>query len=810
MRRNSYARQAILVIAALITATGLTASGASAEATGTITGTLLTAAGAPEPNAHVTIDGPTFTSTTTSSTGQYTATGLAPGNYRVFFQPRSLPGQYAHDKSSYLEATVFAVAADSTTTVDETLLPVGHIAGRFTRADGSGVAFATVNAYPTSSSGTFAFGQTQTDGSYTLAVRPGTYHVAFRLSGGFQQYAYGTTDQLAAAVITVPGPDQTVTVDDTMLATGGVAGRVLTSTGAPLANADISLSSNTNYFSTRTDESGNYRFAQVTTDRYRVSVRSSAGMLMYAPQTQKWSDAQLYPVTAGEETQLDITFLPTGIISGRFTDGGAGVADVQVSINSQHQYASTSTNANGEYTFPAVVGGDYSVRFDKSNPRIQQYAYGKVTQETAGLFTVVPGTTITVNDTRLAAGSLRVTARDGLTGAPVQQFNVDLNGFWSSTDNGTVTIDDIPQGTHRMWITGLGYDYQEREVTITGGQQTSLEVTLAPLGRVPVTVIDAATGDPVPGVCVFLVDPLSPQIPDGCDNTDESGRMTVWERAGRYTMMALPNANGGHGVQWVGPSGGTGDQREAAVITVVAGQASAAPTIRLDRAGSIAGRVTSETGQLPYGEVALLTSSISLGNSGWGTSVHRDGTYRLDGLGPYQWPLFLYGENHAYQWSGGKVNRFEAQKIQVTSGGTATYDHVLKVGDTVLTGTVRDGGGHQMETRLAAYNSVTGDYAGQVDTVGGVFEMRMLVPHQVKLRADLYWYNGVSLQTAGLLSLSAGTNKLNFCVAGPQTMRQCVAMPIRPMPTGPPGGTLPPQRGTPVPTTPGTLPPVRR
>lgn len=821
MRRNSLAQHSILVIAALITATGLTASGASAEATGTVTGVLTTPGGAPVANADVFLDGPPpFQSVATRSDGTYTITGVTPGSYRVRFTPQGRPSQYAFGKTNYSEAAMITVAADATTTVNETLLPVGYITGRLVNADGVGVASAQVSGVPTSSSGVFAYAFTAADGTYSVAVFPGSYRVEFRLSSGFLQYAYGTTSWSAAAIITVPGADQTVTVNDTLLATGSMAGRLVNSAGAAMVNTELTLSGNTYYYA-RTDASGNYRFPQVVPGEYRVSVRNSLGMSMYAPQTQNWNQAQLYPITAGNETALDLTFLPTGMVNGRFTSGGVGVAGVRVNIGSDFNFASTTTNSNGEYQFPEALGGSYRVRFEKpeAQPQIAQFAQGKVTYDSANLFTLVPGSTLTVNDTQLAAGSLRLTARDSLTRAQIQDFSISLDPFWGSTENGVITMNDLPQGTYKAWINGPGYAGQERQIVINGGRQTSLEIELVPEGRVSVTVVDRATGAPVEGICVFLVYKYHPTVPDGCDGSDENGRMTLYAPTGDYTMMALP-AETGYGVQWVGPNGGTGDQRQAAVISVVNGQSVTAPTIRLDRPGSISGTVTSETGEpIGFGEVALLTVNSAVGNSGWGTAINSDGSYRLEGLGPYQWPLFLWGVDHAYQWSGGKANRLEAQKIQVTSGGTATYNHVLKVGTTVLKGTLKDDDGDRIYGWLGAFDPVTNDYAGQAwisDTEP--FELRVLAPQQVRILADGYWYGGTSPQTADLLMLRAGTSTLNLCVVGSVTVVACGRLvPVRPVPPTPPGGTLPPQRPlpgipptNPVPAPPGALPPIRR
>jgi hypothetical protein len=108
-----------------------------------------------------------------------------------------------------------------------------------------------------------------------------------------------------------------------------------------------------------------------------------------------------------------------------------------------------------------------------------------------------------------------------------------------------------------------------------------------------------------------------------------------WRSATTAADGVFPPNGSSYGAQWVGANGGTGDQREAAIIKVTDGQRTTGPTVRLDQGGTITGTVTSETGQqLNHGFVGLLTASSSLGG-GTGAHFHigDDGRSPLPGSG---------------------------------------------------------------------------------------------------------------------------------------------------------------------------------
>lgn len=86
--------------------------------------------------------------------------------------------------------------------------------------------------------------------------------------------------------------------------------------------------------------------------------------------------------------------------------------------------------------------------------------------------------------------SLNLQAQNGvLNGRVVDESNLplpgatlDINGIQgtASDANGYYTLPNIPAGTHTLVISFIGYEMQEKTVSITGGETTNLDVQLSP------------------------------------------------------------------------------------------------------------------------------------------------------------------------------------------------------------------------------------------------------------------------------------------------------------------------------------------
>ncbi|MBV1850093.1 carboxypeptidase-like regulatory domain-containing protein [Catellatospora tritici] len=661
-------RAGIIALAATLGMLGLAAP-AQAEETGTIVGQL-TDAGQPVAGAAVTAYGPGWGTATTDETGHYELAGLSVGTYRVQFDAAGHPSQYAYQQSDWSNAAEIAVPAGGQVTVDDQLLPTGTITGTFTDQDGAPVASVAVSAQNDGGQG--ATTTTAADGTYTMSVLPGSYHVMFEAVAGGYQYAVGTAD-----------------------------------------------------------------------------VRN----------------ATTYTVAAGQTVVVNDKVLPTGRVAGRFTDrDGTGISDVQVQVYQSYGpnfYA--TTDYNGEFHLDQVFAGTYQVRFDNYQRNFFQFYQGKIYDEDADRITVTAGQTTTVDDTLLPTGSVHFTVTDALTGAPIGNFGAGA-GFTSVTGtDGSVTIDGVTVGDQRVYASAEGYlASDERRVTVSEGAVTEVAIALTPTAKIAATVVDARTGAPVEGFCVLATKQDENMFLERCTQSDSDGHVVLdYLRAGSYQLFAYGNLyeeqRSPYGAQWVTADGGTGNQSLAAWVTVTAGQTTTGPVIKLDRRGTITGTIKG------VGGATVVHPAVTFGNfhyhSGDGPitiPAKSDGTYTVDFLGPYHWPLRFVAQDYPTQWSGNAPTRPSATKIKVWANQSVTYDIQLVQGATLTV----DG---PDEGSYVAYNASNGETVGACNTGGAhTCQMRVLGPQNARFKvwaADDYWFGGTDITNATVVKIPATGTK---------------------------------------------------
>ncbi|MFK3980064.1 collagen binding domain-containing protein [Micromonospora sp. NPDC050397] len=763
MSRSHLRGLGTVVVAALVATLSVGAPAQAAVATGTIAGTI-TGNGAPASDVTVYVssaDGSFNDATTTNASGQYELTGVpvAESAYRLTVEPRGGPRQYIPGKIDEEAATLFSVAADGRTVADDSLLPTGTITGRFTDPAGNGVS-AWVSARPFDGNGVEVGLNTDVNGAYTLNAWPGTYRVEFFFGNG-RQWAYGAATEDRATPIQV-AVGQTATVNDVRIGTGTITGKLTRADGSPAAGFRVGAESNENFGYATTDDSGAYQLTDLVPGGYRVYFEQSSGVRQWAPQSHGRDDARVYDVTAGSSTTIDERFLPTGSIAGRFTDqAGHGMGDVQVQLSGTDDFVTAYTSADGDYRIDGIFPGSYQVSFYHWQTNLSQYAYGKLTQEAADPITVTADQTTTVNDSRLPTGTVRVTAKDSVTGAPISRFSASIGNTSGEATSGSAILSDVPIGTHTVSAYAAGYRYEDRAATVTvvAGEQSEVQLTLSRLATITTKVTDRATGAPVAGMCVFARPVKTFSLPDGCgDLTDSTGAISLRvSDPGTYNLFVLPKGNSPYGAQWVGLDGGTGDQGAARRVTVEAGASKSVPTIKLDPRGVVTGKVTGTDG-LPArdGSVGIVGPDVGAGVDTRYSPVAADGTYRIDWLGPYQWPLQFEAADHAIQWSGGVGNRLNAQLVPVGVGTPTVFDYQLKQGAT-MTITVPGASGWD---RAVIRNSVTRDPIAVVDsqTFAAGVQIPVIGSQKVKIEFSGRWYGGTDFASATLVTVPRSGN----------------------------------------------------
>ena len=740
--------------------------GLETAAAGGISGRFTSAAGSPIADAWVNVfdaDEVFYTSALTDSDGRYEAAELPPGQYKIQFDA-SGNVQWAHQKLDFASADVITVSDGQVTTVDETQAPMGTLAGRLIDSEGQPVTWAAVTARSPDSLSTI-FGGTDEDGRYRLDVLPGRYQLRFGLPDGMEQWAHQQLDETDAASFTVTAGETTV-VDETLLPTGSINGQVVTSSGEPAAVTVALYRGGLRVASIPASDDGSYWFPQVFEGVYQVAFDRETGGRQWAHGQLAQADAAEFTVTVGQQTVVNETLMATGAIAGRLTRAtGEPAADAQVLLQHGEEFQlETQTDASGEYRIEGVPATDgYVVSFNDFQTGLHQYAFGKLTAAEADRISVVGGQTTTVTDTLLPGGELRVRATDGTTGGPISDFCVSLSGPSSRTEctsGAEVIVTNLPGGAYEGSVQpgeSSLYLFGDFAVTVSSGGAAEVVVPLTLGGAITTVVTDAATGRPVADTCLMartLDDGALGEAGGQC--TDFAGRVRVGPMAaGTYTLFALAPFEASYGHQWVGSAKGTGSQPEAAKIKVERGQTVAGPAVRLDSAGTVTGLVTlAATGEpVDSGFVAYSAWGFGAGPS-HGVDIDGEGRYRLTGLGPYQWPLYFTTHNGAApQWSGGVGNRFKADRIQVTAGGSTTYDAAMAPG-TLVRGAARPASGPLEFARLTAFNVVTGDPIAVADAgPDGTYTTRVIGPQIVKIGYDWTpdgetyrsgWYDGAT------------------------------------------------------------------
>jgi hypothetical protein len=441
--------------------------------------------------------------------------------------------------------------------------------------------------------------------------------------------------------------------------------------------------------------------------------------------------------------------------------------------------AHADTDDAGGYAFPALLAASYIIEFATPDFGRIQYARGKTTRETADAIVVAGGQNTVVDEQLLAAGAIRVRARDASTGALVRNVCV-LVGELSSCDNGSgvVLIENVPPGQQFVLVESRDGRYfnADAEVTVAPAQTVELTVRMRRGATIDTKIVDRVTGEPVAGVCVELT--RFDRFSLGNNQmfcADQSGVLHIGAiDPGKFRLFAT-DPDGIYGRQWVGLNGGTGRFEGARVVKAVTGKVVTIPAIRMDRAGAVEGVVTGSSGEpLFLAGIRLAPMHPGVGG-GIGVETDEQGRYRFDGLGPYEWPLLVTGFEHASQWSGGVANHLLATGVRVRSGQITAFDVNLTKG-TTISGTVRTAAGAPLDDALVMpHNLVTGDIMGGTFSTNGQYTVHVLGPQLVRIlvqggAGDVFynhWYvNAADFDHATPIAVPAeGSKTINITVS---------------------------------------------
>jgi 5-hydroxyisourate hydrolase-like protein (transthyretin family) len=541
------------VVAVLLILAGATP--AYGQTGATITGHFLHADGSPVADARVQVngeDGFTFlAATSTDADGAYTVEGLPAGAVKVAFIRDGL-SQWAHGKRNVFEADVITVADGATTTVDEVALPTGRITGTLLDPAGQPAPGVDVRAFSVNGDGSQGFARTGDDGRFDMLLFPATYLVSFSLPyPGPTQYWHGRTDFTQADPVTVAA-DQQAVVDDQLLPTGSMSGRFTTVDGQPLAGqyVDVSNASGTaaGGFAV-TDATGNWALPQVFAGTYIVRFLSpDFTRSQYAFGKLTAEQADRITVTAGHNTVVDDSALPTGSVSVTAKDASTGSAIANFCAGVGPIFG--CSDGTGVVTLNGITQGTQDL-----------YGYAPDGQYfgTTTTVTVVGGATTSAVLTLKPAALITTTIVDSATGAPAPNACVvpvtgllgmlPQFGGYCADDRGNVHMGPLDPDTYRLYATpgwddtvhgaqwvgpagGTGDQLLASQVKPKVGVATAIPpIRLDHAGTVTGTVIDAATQAPIQ-FAVVTNSAFHPGI-------GPSGNTSSTDAAGKYTLTRL-------------------------------------------------------------------------------------------------------------------------------------------------------------------------------------------------------------------------------------------------------------------------------
>ena len=526
----------------------------------------------------------------TSSTGQYTITGLSTGTYYV--KTTSTPSGYVNQIykgvdcatpcAAVTTGTGVSVTSGGTTAgIDFALASGGTITGTVTAA-GSPLAGVSVSIY-TGSGGQIGSSVTTTSaGAYSaIGVPTGTYYVRTSNSLGFIDQAYAGVacprGSCAAGVGTPVNVTHGLTRSgvDFALAQGGAITGIVTAGGAPSASVSVGaydLSGGAFGSSVSTNSSGQYTIAGLSAGTYYVKTLSAPSgyfnqiysSLTCGTSCPAVTTGTLVAVGQGQSTSgIDFTLVQSGTISGTVTAGGAPASSLWVTAYDASGTAdrgSGFTNSSGQYTITGLPAGTYFVKTNAPSGYFQQIYSGVNCGTTCPAVTTGSPVAVTQGHTTsgigfalLQGGSITGTVTAGGLPALAWLRAYDATGTQvasaDSNSAGGYTITGLPTGTYYVQVATAPFGYFQQ---IYSGVNCGLSCPSATTG----TGVSVTTGAVSPGVDFVLqasgivsgtvraagsLEPLANVSVGAYDaNGNSVGTAVSTSSSGQYSIGGLP------------------------------------------------------------------------------------------------------------------------------------------------------------------------------------------------------------------------------------------------------------------------------
>jgi hypothetical protein len=325
---------------------------------------------------------------------------------------------------------------------------------------------------------------------------------------------------------------QRLQIDIIMRARGSVQGRVLNTTGIPLANADVSAQSeNTGIwesYGTSTNENGEYMISDIPIGHVILSAGKSG----------QYGSASTAITAPGQIQTVDITVVgaKTANVSGRvfYNDGVTPTAEAYVNFYGEYQYSSgAKTNDQGYFQFPTVPVGTFSIK-----------AYNPLTGKQGGYVTGKLVENQDYNATIIFRGFGRIYGKvlsyDGIPQSGVFVYLSGTSSYMDTDSNGNFDFQEVPVGDYNVIAKHRTINLKASSPVklITEGQEAyvSLVFPNTMKGSITGTVYDVDGTTMLPSTRVYVCDGNYNVI--GADIASQDAVFTIGNLStGNYTLF---------------------------------------------------------------------------------------------------------------------------------------------------------------------------------------------------------------------------------------------------------------------------------
>ena len=361
---------------------------------------------------------------------------------------------------------------------------------------------------------------------------------------------------------------------DHAIASGGgqIAGTVTSELAAPIEGIGVTVfgASDANsgfYGSTTTNADGEYILSGLPGGEYKVEFSTfHGGGVDYATQyyngTESFPQAEAVTVTAGETTgEVNAELQPqslqtpgqiTGTVTSAVTKAPLEGAEVEVVQAATESFvARRSTNAQGQYTVPGLVPGEYKVKFSDESNWVSQYYNDKSSFAAAEAVEVSASGTTSGIDAELQksaeiTGEVTSEAGQGIEIIEVVVYEAGAAGKkvaeTQTHGGGDYTVLGLPPGEYvvefysgvpgsneknyaKQYYPGQSSRATAQPVKVTEGETKSgIDAKLQSGGQISGTVTNALK-EPVEGVAVVVYDAEGGE--EQASYTNANGEYTV-------------------------------------------------------------------------------------------------------------------------------------------------------------------------------------------------------------------------------------------------------------------------------------------